>query len=105
MDFGQGRAKAQAVSRRPHTAKVRVRSQVHVVFVVDKVELARFLSQNFGFPLSLSFHKRIILTCISTPPYEDKGEAMEPSYKEMLFRNSGNTGQKSTFALCQFSKH
>ena len=30
-DFGQGRAKAQAVSRRPLTAKVRVRSQVHVV--------------------------------------------------------------------------
>ena len=56
MDFGQGRVKAQAVSRRPLTAKVRVRSQVHVVSVVDKVEVARFLSQHFGFPLSLSFH-------------------------------------------------
>jgi len=41
MAFGQYRAKAQAVSRRPLTAKVRVRSQLHVVFVVDKVELAQ----------------------------------------------------------------
>jgi len=32
MDFGQGR---------PLTVKVRVRSQVHVVFVVDKVEVAQ----------------------------------------------------------------
>jgi hypothetical protein len=41
-----------------------------VVFVVDQVALARFLSQYFGFPLSLSFQQRSVLTCISTPLYE-----------------------------------
>jgi hypothetical protein len=50
MDFSQGRVKAQVASHRPITAKVRVRSQVHVVFVVDKVELTRFLSHYFRFP-------------------------------------------------------
>jgi hypothetical protein len=94
MDFGQSRAKPQAVSRRPLTAKARVRSQVHVVFVVDKVKLARFLSQYFGFPLSLLFHQRTVLTCISTQPYEDNGRIRgAPARKAhslyVSFRNTG----------------
>jgi hypothetical protein len=56
-----------------------------VVFVVDEVELARFLCQNFGFLLSLSFHQRIVLTCISIPPYEkDNGRC----FGTLLQRNA-----------------
>jgi hypothetical protein len=53
----KGRAMAQAVSRRPLTAAVRVRARVNQVgFVVEKVALGLF-SESFGFPLSISFHR------------------------------------------------
>jgi hypothetical protein len=48
-----GRAIAQAVSRRFPTAAVRIRAQVrscYVEFVVGKVALGQVFSKYFGFP-------------------------------------------------------
>jgi hypothetical protein len=53
----EGRAMAQAVSRRPLTTEARgaVPGQVHVRFVVDKVALGQVFLRVVGFPLSISF--------------------------------------------------
>jgi hypothetical protein len=55
MDYGEGRAIAQALSRRLPTAKARVRG--HVGFVLDKVALGQVFSEYFGFPYQFSFHR------------------------------------------------
>jgi hypothetical protein len=55
---------AQAVSRRPLAAKVRVRT-VHVGFTVDKAELRVFL-KHFSFPLSVSFYQCSISILLSS---------------------------------------
>jgi hypothetical protein len=47
---------SQVFNRRPLTAKARVRA--HVGFVVDKLALGQVFSEFFGFPLSVSFHRR-----------------------------------------------
>jgi hypothetical protein len=53
----QGRAVAQAVSRRLPTAAAWVQSKVgHVRSVVDKVALGQVFSEYFGFPCQFSFH-------------------------------------------------
>jgi hypothetical protein len=60
---------AQAVSRRPLTAEIRVRSQAipgHVSFMVGTVALGQFFIPVLQFPLSVPFHKRSTLIFIYT---------------------------------------
>jgi hypothetical protein len=54
-----GRAMAQAVSRRPLTAEAR---SIHVGFVVRSGTGTDFFSEIFGFPLS-KFHRRSPNSC------------------------------------------
>jgi hypothetical protein len=54
-----GRAIAQAVSRRPSPTAALVRVQVRLCgFVVDKVALEQVFSEYFGFPCQFSFHRQ-----------------------------------------------
>jgi hypothetical protein len=55
-----GRAMAQAVSRRPLTAEVRVHARVNPCEICggQSGTGTGFLSEFFGFPLSVSFHRR-----------------------------------------------
>jgi hypothetical protein len=54
----EGRAIAQAVSRRLPTAEARVRARGRSCgFVVDKVALGQVFSEYFGFPCQFSFHR------------------------------------------------
>jgi hypothetical protein len=53
---GPGRAMVQATSRRPGFDPV----SLHVEFVVDIMALGQVFSEYFGFPLSISFHRRSI---------------------------------------------
>jgi hypothetical protein len=54
----EGRAIAQAVSRRLPTTAARVEPRSgHMGFVVDKVALGQIFSQYFRFPCQFSFHQ------------------------------------------------
>jgi hypothetical protein len=57
VTFLNGRAMAQAVSRRPLTTEVRVRSRVSPVQWWTKRHWDRVFLEYFVFPLSISFHR------------------------------------------------
>jgi hypothetical protein len=61
-----GRAMAYAVNRCPLTGKPRIRSltRPREILLQANCDWDKFFSEYFGFPLSISFHQRSILTCI-----------------------------------------
>ena len=67
---------------------------VNMRFVMDKVSLIQVL-----LPLSISFHQCAILIFIFILLLSEgqAGEAYEPSNIAVIFRMSGNDGQRSSF--------
>ena len=76
---------------------------VRMRFMVDKVVLDRFSSEDFSFPLSVSFHQHSIRIHISTLPLpeEQSLQSLGPSKKQCQVLRSTTRNGKTIWVWCQ----